>query len=106
MIEFEILWLVAFLLFLVIELITLDINVLWFIGGSSVALIVSMLGASLPIQIVTFIVFTVLSYKGTKNMKPEKTRTNSDAVIGKKGVVIRDITEMNPGQVRVQDATV
>ena len=58
--EFAIYWLVALIVFLVIEAATLGLATIWFAGGALVALIAAMCGAGIVIQIVLFLVVSLV----------------------------------------------
>ena len=49
-------WLILFVVLVVIEIATLGLTTIWFAGGSIVAFILAIVGFSLPVQIVAFLV--------------------------------------------------
>ena len=53
-------WLIALVVFLVIEAATLGLATIWFAGGALVALIAAMCGAGIVIQIVLFLVVSLV----------------------------------------------
>ncbi|MBR5969223.1 MAG: NfeD family protein [Lachnospiraceae bacterium] len=85
-------WIIAIIIFIVVEILTTALTTLWFIGGAVVALIASALGMSIPVQLVLFVLvsgvllFTVRPY-ALKHFNPKRSPTNVDAVIGKQGLV-------------------
>ena len=53
-------WLILFVVLVVIEIATLGLTTIWFAGGSIVAFILAIVGFSLPVQIVAFLVSSIL----------------------------------------------
>lgn len=85
-------WLVLIIVFAVIEGVTPQLVSIWFAGGALCALIVSLFGVDLWIDIVVFVgvsaVLLVLTRPLVKKRWASKTvRTNADAAIGKEAVV-------------------
>ena len=50
-----VIWLSLFVLFLVIEIITMGLTTIWFAGGALVAFLVAVLGLGLGVQIIIFV---------------------------------------------------
>ena len=80
-------WLVALVVLIVIELITVGLTTIWLAGGALVAFILASLGLNLWIQVLAFLVVSFLLVYFTrpfalKVLKPRQTRTNSDELIG------------------------
>ena len=99
------LWLIGAAAFAVIEACTLGLVCIWFAGGAVVASIAAMLGASTLVQVIVFLVVSVILLIITKpivskklNSKTEKT--NVDAIIGMEGIVEAEISQYKSGQVR------
>ena len=91
-------WLVAFVVFLMVEASTVTMVSLWFAVGALAALIVSLF-AGLGWQIAVFLVvsaicLTALRPLARKYFKPRITRTNVDAIIGSQGYVTAAIDNM------------
>lgn len=89
-------WLLLAALFIVIEIVSLGLTTIWFAGGAFVAAIVAALGAGLVIQVLCFIIVTVLLLVFTrpvavKYLDSKTERTNSEALIGQNAVVIEEI---------------
>lgn len=89
-------WLVLLLLFLFAEAATVTVISLWFAGGALAAIVASLLGARLWLQVVLFFAVSVgllllLRPILGKYIKPRLTRTNIDAVIGTQGIVMETI---------------
>lgn len=92
-------WLIAFIAFLVIEAITLGLTTIWFAGGALAAAIAAMAGASLPIQIVLFIVVSLLLLFSTRPIavryfNKDRIKTNAESLVGAQGVVTDTINNL------------
>ncbi len=109
----KVIWVLVAIAFGIAEAATLSLTMIWFSIGALCGLGVSYLTDNIFIQILVFaIVSFVLLFFATKKlikMDREKNNThwasidtNSDAFIGKKGFVIRDITPEKPGLVKVK----
>ena len=92
-------WLGALVFFLFMEASTVVLVSVWFAAGSLVALIASLLGAPLWLQIVLFLVVSGALLASLrpfvrKYLKPKIIATNVDANIGKEGYVTEDIDNL------------
>ena len=102
-----IIWLVLMVIFLVMEAMTVVTVSLWFAVGSLVALLVSLIGLELWVQIVLFFVVSAVLLACLRPMvqrhfNPKLSRTNVDALIGSKGYVTADIDNISAaGQVKL-----
>ena len=101
-------WLVALIVLVIVEFMTAALTTIWFVGGALAALIAAALGASIPVQIVLFVIvsgvllFTVRPY-ALKHFNPKRSATNVDAVIGRQGIVTARIDNTNQtGAVKVE----
>ena len=95
-----IIWLVLLILFLMAEAATVSMVSLWFAAGSLAALIVSVTGGSVGLQIfvalaVSAALLACLRPLVRKHFTPGLTKTNVDAVIGTCGYVTADIDNAN-----------
>lgn len=102
-------WLIAFLGLLLIELLTVNLVSIWFALGSLAAMIGSIFTESLTIQTIIFIGVSVVSLVLTKPIMKKyklfKTEpTNLDRVIGQSGEVTKTITTSEYGEVKVLGA--
>lgn len=93
-------WLVIFLLLLGIEIATLGLTTIWFAVGSIAAFIATLFGADITLQIILFLVVSILSLVLTrplakKYLEKDKVKTNVDEVIGKTAVITKEIDEAN-----------
>ena len=101
-------WGALILLTIVIELITTDIDAIWFAGGSVVALALSFFKLHIAIQLSAFVgvtailIFTVgLWVKKLIMMK--NIPANSDSLIGKEILVLEDVNEFGKGSGVIND---
>ena len=101
-------WLILCGAFLLIEIFNISFLLIWPGIGSFFAFIASVLGAPIEIQLAVFAISTTimiifmkpLTKKLFKNK--DNTKMNNDAMIGKKGVVIKEINSTEDvGQVKV-----
>lgn len=96
---YSIFWLAALIIFLVAEIITLGLTSIWFAGGALVSFIASFLGANLVVQIILFFVVSIVLVVVTrplasKYFNKNRTKTNIDAVVGKRGFVVTEIDNL------------
>ena len=102
----KILWLGLMVLFLVVEANTVSVVSIWFAVGALAALVASLLGGQLWLQLVLFFVVSAgllacLRPMAKKYFKPKLTKTNVDAVIGTQGYIIDAVDNLN-GKGRVK----
>lgn len=101
-----IIWFVAFLLLLIIEIATINLVTIWFAFGAIAAMITTMFTDSVIVQVAVFLVVSIISLILTKPVmkafrKTDIEPTNSDRVIGKSGEVIKKISNNEYGEVKV-----
>lgn len=70
------------------------------------AMLLGQFGILLKGQIIGFIITSILTFlifrpALMKSIKSEKVKTNTDRLIGKTGQVIKEITSLTPGQVKI-----
>lgn len=101
-------WLIAFILFVVGEAVTVGLVSIWFAVGSLGALLTAALGGGLWLQIAVFLILSALSLMLLKPLSRrwmaghKAARTNADRVIGETALVTEDIDNtMATGQVQV-----
>ena len=103
----EIMWLVLLILFLVAEGATAAVTTIWFAIGAIVAMFAAIFGAEIWLQAVLFAVVSVICLLSLrpvlkKYLEPKKVKTNIDAIIGKQGVVLERIDNLNgAGKVKI-----
>ena len=100
-------WFMHFVLLLFIELITINLVTIWFVLGALLAIITTFITDNITIQIIVFIVSSVISLIITKPFinkirKRKITPTNLDRVIGKSGLVTKEITKDTYGEIKVE----
>lgn len=96
-------WIIAMVVFLVIEAVTVGIVSVWFAIGALFAMVTAMLGANLWVQITVFLVVSAIALYFTRplvkkfvNNKVEPT--NADMLIARNAVLLRLSTTF-PAQV-------
>lgn len=99
-------WFALIFLFLIAEAMTLNLVTIWFAFGSLCAFICSYFTENIVIQLIVFTIFTVISLLLTKPLlekylKIGKEKTNYDRIIGKIGIVTKDIKKHDSGRVKI-----
>ena len=105
-----ILWLALIVVFLIMEAATVQLISTWFAAGALAAMIVSLIGGAVWLQIVVFltvsIVLLVLLWPiARKHLKPKLVATNADALIGRVCTVTEEIDPVEGGRVKLGDVT-
>ncbi len=100
-------WLGLMLILIAIEALTVSLTTIWLATGSLVAFILALFNVPLWIQITVFLAVSVVLIIFTrpvavKYLKVGSHKTNIDALIGEKGIVVMDITEFSTGQVKLK----
>ena len=106
-----IIWTALLVIFLVFEAITLELVTIWFAIGSVIALLLSIFGAPVIVQVIAMVVVSVALLVvfiylikprlGSFGKKPEAT--NADRAIGSEGIVTAAIDPVRgTGLVRVR----
>ena len=99
-------WIAVIIVAVIVELMTTDLSSIWAALGAFVAMIVAIFVTTWWIQLVVFIIITLL---GLILIKPyikryvgrNEIKTNSEALVGKTGIVTDNIEEDGVGAVRV-----
>ena len=93
-------WIIAMVVFLVIEAVTVGVVSVWFAIGALFAMVTAMLGANLWVQITVFLVVSAIALYFTRplvkkfvNNKVEPT--NADMLIGKECRVVETIDNLS-----------
>lgn len=99
-------WFILIFAFLIIEALSFNLITIWFSFGSLCAFISTYFTDNLIIQIVVFTFFTIISLIFTKPLldkfiNKNVMKTNIDMIIGKIGIVTKEINELSPGRVKV-----
>ena len=98
-------WLIAAGIFFIGEMVTVGFLVFWLGVGALLAMLVSFITDSIVIQTVVFAISSIALIFLTKPLiskyiSKEIVPTNTDSLIGKKGIIIKEIGT-NVGQVKV-----
>lgn len=100
-------WLILLVLFLLVEASTVGLVSIWFAAGALLALLSALFGLPLIVQIIVFFVFSgvcllLMRPLVRKYLRPRISPTNVDAVIGKEGIVTKQINNLTAeGTVRI-----
>ena len=100
-------WLVVLVVLVVIELLTMGLTTIWFAGGALVATIASLLRAPFAVQVILFLVVSVVLLFFTrplavKYFNKDRIRTNAESLVGRQAIVISEIDNLQGiGQVNV-----
>ena len=99
-------WLGIAVLMTIIEGLTLGLTTIWLAIAALVSMILAFFISSVTVQIIIFLVLSILLFVFTrpvavKKMKLGKVKTNSDRLVGMKGIVKIPVTTDSPGQVTV-----
>ena len=101
-----IIWLALVIVLIVVEVATYQLVAVWFALGAAVSLIVSLFNLSTTVQIVVFVIVSlialILSRPLVKKLQSApKEKTNADRIIGQTARVLQPITPDQKGRVRV-----
>ena len=93
-------WLILLAIILVIEIITLGLTTIWLAGGALVGFLAAVLHVPLPIQIVLFLVVSIVLIVFTRPVAERyfnnsREQTNVGGIIGREGKVIVTIDNFN-----------
>lgn len=100
-------WLIAMIVFVILELPTMGITTIWFALGSLTALAVAAVGGSMWLQVMVFLLVsfvTLICFRKAVVSLFNKNRelTNAEGLIGKNAIVTEDISNLlGVGQVIV-----
>ena len=92
-------WLVFMVFCLIIEGLTMSLVSIWFAVGAFGAVILALCGASFTVQIIAASIIAIICILfirkyALKYFNTNRTMTNVDAMIGKKGVVIEKVSNL------------
>ena len=100
-------WVVAVVLFGILEAATVNLVSVWFIAGALASFVAALLGAALWLQILLFFLVSIVLLAALrplvkKYVTPRVVRTNADSLVGQEAVVTEAIDNLNAqGQVKV-----
>lgn len=101
-------WLIIFVACIVIEIISMGLTTIWFAGGALIAAVAAALGVPLWIQIVLFVLVSLVLLYFTrpiavKYFNKDRIKTNAESMVGKQAIVISEIDNLQGiGQVTVE----
>ncbi|MCR5461575.1 MAG: NfeD family protein [bacterium] len=100
------LWLAVVIITLVIEFMTAEIVSIWFFFGSIVSLILAICKVDPSIQIIVFVIVSLLFMACVrpfikKYIKRNEIKTNVDSFVGRIALVTEDILDGNRGVVKI-----
>ena len=104
--DMYIIWAAAIVVFAVLEAVTVQLVSIWFVIGSVAAFVSSLFGAPLYLQVVIWLIVSVVALIFTRPLVKKKLNakaqpTNADRCIGKDAVVIEEINnKASTGQVK------
>ncbi len=101
-----IIWIIIAVIFAIIEGVTLGLTTIWFTVGAVVAGIIARAGGSLTIQIIGFLVTSLVLLVLTRPIAQKKlnlahTKDVTEALIDQTALVTSEIIPFNMGQVKV-----
>ena len=105
--QFTVAWLIAVIVFALLESVTYQIISIWFAFGAVGAMISTFFGASLTVQVIVFLVISIICICFTrpvfkKILGNKMVKTNVDSVIGAEALVTTDIDNISAvGQVKL-----
>lgn len=99
-------WLTIAVLMTIVEGLTLGLTTVWLAIAALISMILAFFIPSATLQITVFLVLSIVMLLFTrpiavKKMKLGNVKTNSDRMIGMKGIVQIPVTHDQPGQVKV-----
>ena len=101
-------WLILMIVLLVIEAFTMGLTTIWFAAGCLVALVMGMAGLGQGVQIVSFLIASIVLLILTRPIavryfNRQTHKTNVDELVGKQGLVLEEIdTIRSTGLVEVK----
>ena len=105
-----IIWLVLMIVFIAMEAMTVQLVSTWFAVGSLSAMIVSLLGAEVWLQVLVFFTVSIVLLialwpLARKHLKPKLVATNADALVNQICMVVEDIDPVEGGRIKLGDVT-
>lgn len=100
-------WLVILIICIIVEFATMGLTMVWFAGGSLVAAIAAACHAPLVVQIVLFLLVSIILLIFTrpvavKYFNRDRIKTNVESMVGRQAIVISEINNLEGvGQVTV-----
>ncbi len=110
-ISLPIIWLIVTIVLSVIEIFTMGLVTIWFAAGAAVALLLSLIGTPVAIQVVAFLVVSIAILVlvrpiAQSHFNNRIKKTNIDAIIGRKLIAKTDIDNLHgTGKVDMDGST-
>ncbi len=103
---FLLIWFSIILIAAVVEVMTMDLTSLWFSIGALISFILAIAGVEVAIQIITFIVVTIILLLSVRPLAKRYFRTNiigtnADRLVGKVATCTREIPLGERGEVKI-----
>lgn len=92
-------WLIAFVVLLGIEAVTMALTTIWFAGGALIAFLLALFGVNVQVQLAAFVIvsFVLLFFTrpfALRYVNKNTVKTNIDSLIGKHARVTAEINNM------------
>ena len=100
-------WLIALVVLVIIELLTMGLTTIWFAGGAFVAMLMALAGLPIYLQLVVFLLVSLVLLFCTRPLalkffNKARVKTNLDGLTGKKAIVLTEINNLSgTGQVNL-----
>lgn len=99
-------WLIVVVLLTLAELMTVNLTTIWFVISGLVTIGLSFITSNFMIQFGVFVSLGIVLLIVTKPlikkfMASKDVKTNFDRIIGMTGIVVKDISDMHNGEVKV-----
>lgn len=93
-------WLIAFIILVGIEITTMALTTIWFAGGALLAFILSLVGASVNVQLVAFVIvsFVLLFFTrplAAKYLNDRTVKTNVESLVGKTARITAEVNNLS-----------
>lgn len=94
-----IIWLLILVALVIVELISMGLTTIWFAGGALVAALTSLAGLPVWVQILVFLVVSLLLLFFTrpvavKYFNKDRVKTNVESLIGRQAIVVSEIDNL------------
>ena len=95
-------WLVVFVVFAALELVSLGLTCIWFAIGALAGCVAALLGANWIVLVVTMVVLIFIRPFAIKYVNNKAEKTNVESMAGKQGKVVVEIDNINAkGMIKV-----
>lgn len=103
---FILIWFVVIIIAAFIEINTMDLTSVWFAIGALVAFILAIIDFIIPIQILAFLLISIILLISVKPiaknyLKSNVVSTNADRLVGKVAICTKEIRPGERGEVRI-----